>query len=956
MLYPYCPRLQVGDQPVARMPAKKNAGKASLTRSTAGAGFDFEDHVAAWLLLKVLTGQPLPGIEGSGTRLQMQVEPLGWEIDDILLTAILSANDPRRLAISCKSNEQVTASDLPADFVARCWRQWSKTDENPMIPHRDKLMLATRGRHNAFMATWTDLKVTARSSDSDLALSRMTATAKHRKVFQSVKGPANVPGVTPSEADVVEMINSIEVMPVDFQVVGSEYEGAAIAASRSLLVKSNLSEGNELWQELLTQAKNARLGSGTIEVFDLWHSLRRTFRLKDYPDYESSWQKLRELTEDYQRTIETEFVSGRAVKRETETEEVLEIIKKHTLSVVFGESGSGKSALVKRAFIDRLPNFDQVWLGPEQLELVVDESRRTSVGIEQPVFDVLTATAKIENILVVDSAERHSEDYAMKAKVLIEKLQEHNEACEAPVWRVIVIGLTEAWNGGALQKLTGGTAFGRKEVDALAAGTVQDVLRGTPGLEWLSTHSDAVSALTNLRTLAWVIQAAGNLSSKEGQMSPSFGGIADQLWRHWTDDKASVQRLLMKLAEREANFEHSFAISELVAEDAAVLDSLPVACPLRKSESTGRVRFQHNLAADWARYQRLREISDNVIEWSKLASNPFWHGALRMLGQFLLRQQVGSRSAWDEALMIAEQQQGTVPLAVDVLLDALFLDPNAGIFLDERADVLLADRGTRFLRLVNRFEHMATVPGHSGQNLGSFSDLSLYIETQFRVPLVTRWPPIAFFLSKYQDRVASLTAPGIARLCDRWLSATPSVLSDGSPMPLRREFAQLAFACARELQLGRAKGIIYAGDEDWEVRIYQAALAGAPDLPCEVSDWALEMAQRRPYRDDLQEKVREHHRERAAEHAQRMQQDAAYRERYERLKLLPPSLPLRQPLPPWPWGATDRVETQFREAVLRTASFRALMEANAAVAAEVLLACIIESQPETEYGSVSELA
>ena len=160
------------------------------------------------------------------------------------------------------------------------------------------------------------------------------------------------------------MINSIEIMPVDFQVVGSEYEGAAIAASRSLLVKSNLSEGNELWQELLTQAKNARLGSGTIEVFDLWHSLRRTFRLKDYPDYESSWQKLRELTEDYQRTIETEFVSGRAVKRETETEEVLEIIKKHTLSVVFGESGSGKSALVKRALIDRLPNFDQVWLGP----------------------------------------------------------------------------------------------------------------------------------------------------------------------------------------------------------------------------------------------------------------------------------------------------------------------------------------------------------------------------------------------------------------------------------------------------------------------------------------------------------------------------------------------------------------------------------------------------------------
>ena len=179
------------------MPAKKNAGTASLTRSTAGAGFDFEDHVAAWLLLKVLTGQPLPGIEGSGTQLQMQVEPLGWIIDDILLTAIVSANDTRRLAISCKSSRQVTASGLPADFVERCWRQWSKSDGNPMIRHKDKLLLATRGRHNAFMATWTDLKDAARGSDSQLALRRMTCTGKHRKIFQSVRDPAEGLGRDP---------------------------------------------------------------------------------------------------------------------------------------------------------------------------------------------------------------------------------------------------------------------------------------------------------------------------------------------------------------------------------------------------------------------------------------------------------------------------------------------------------------------------------------------------------------------------------------------------------------------------------------------------------------------------------------------------------------------------------------------------------------------------------------
>src|SRR5258708_1665252 len=103
----------------------------------------------------------------------------------------------------------------------------------------------------------------------------------------------------------------------------------------------------------------------------------------------------------------------------------------------------------------------------------------------------------------------------------------------------------------------------------------------------------------------------------------------------------------MTLATREASFEHSFAISQLESGDAAVLDDLPTVCPLRREEATGRIQFQHDLAADWARFQRLKEISDDTQQWAPFAGNPFWHGALRMLGQLLLRQKVGTRSAWD---------------------------------------------------------------------------------------------------------------------------------------------------------------------------------------------------------------------------------------------------------------------------------------------------------------------
>jgi len=58
--------------------ARDRSGQAT-TRSTAGPGFAFEDQVAAWLLLKMLTGETIPGMDGClGLRLQSQTSALEW--------------------------------------------------------------------------------------------------------------------------------------------------------------------------------------------------------------------------------------------------------------------------------------------------------------------------------------------------------------------------------------------------------------------------------------------------------------------------------------------------------------------------------------------------------------------------------------------------------------------------------------------------------------------------------------------------------------------------------------------------------------------------------------------------------------------------------------------------------------------------------------------------------------
>jgi hypothetical protein len=932
-----------------KKPTKRKLSRPSTTRSTAGPGFDFEDRVAAWLLLKTLSGQPLPGVEGFATRLQMQTEALGWTIDDILVTVRASPDDERHIAISCKSNVQVTRSGLPADFVTRCWQQWAKAEPNPMQHGKDCLMLVTRGPNNAFTATWTDLKEWAAGTDLALAVGRIRATAKHRKMFDGVKAPAKAAGVSAGDAETVAMINSIEVTPLDFQVANSEKERLAIKEARELLVNGSRAEGRRLWTELIAHARNTRLGSGTADIPDLWRQLRVKFALKDHPDYEASWRKLRALTQDHKATIETALPSGRTLDRKREADELMEQIASDSVCVVFGESGSGKSALVKATLDERLPSAAQVWFESETLDLAVNEATRTSLGISDPLIDVLDATACAENFLVIDAAERLGHGCALKAKALIEDLRKRNAAGAKPGWRVLIVGQTEAWVHRTLEELASTSLPTHVGVKELSDTTVKNVLRSVARLEWLATHDDAVSALRNLRTLAWVIQAAARFQGQDTSGALSLPAIADRLWVYWTSNKPSVQRLLIRLAEREAAFEHSFAISQLESGDAAVLDELPITSPLLRDDASGRLKFQHDLAADWARFQRLKEISGDTVQWARYAGNPFWHSALRMLGQLLLRQQVGSRSAWDVAFDVVEQNRETAPLADDVLLDALFLDPNAEAFLDARADPLLENRGVRLLRLVKRFEHVASVPGASAEMFNRFPDLGLYIEAFFRTPIFGHWRAMAKFVAKHRDRIAKMTSPTIGSLCDRWLTSTPPLLPNGSVTPFRREFAELALASARELQLICAKHIMTLGDGD--ARIYQAALSAAPDLPTDVSEWALEMAERRPYRADIVEQVRVYRREREKEREQQLATDPQYRKRQAQLERMSMINLSARKLPPWPLGAKTRLERRFREAVLRTAGFHALMRTNGVVAGEVLLACIIEDEPKEEYDS-----
>jgi hypothetical protein len=920
-----------------KAPRGGSAKRASATlRSTSGAGFEFEDLISAWQLVKALSGEQAPGIGGVITQVQAQVSTLGWGIDDLLLTA-QATTAPRRLAISVKGNLQVTAAGLPADFVTRAWEQW-RDPQGPFNRTADGLALVTLGTHQAFNPAWLEVKNACSGTDTVLAMSRIRGNKRQSDVFNSVQKPGSA-----SDEETIELIRRLHVLPTDLQFPHSENKAQAIAQCRHLLASGSDDEAQALWKELINVAKEVRLRSGTITIPDLLSLLRGQFGLRLHPYFERDWKTLFNITADHKARIETELPSGYAVPRTAEKASLQAAFADHPVTVVFGESGSGKSALVKSVLDGEYPSWNQVWFGPEELKTALSAARRGSLPLSHELSQVLNVTVKPQNVLVIDSAERiESREFIVIRQLLQAILPSDNEETEG-AWRVVIVAQIQSWVEGEETILVGRKAH-LFEVETLKNDAVKLALLPSPTLGWLAAHDDTIAALTNLRTLAWVIKAGAALGANAGVLA-SHTAIADRLWKYWTKDRADVKALMMRLAQREASFERSFALTDLEPADTATFTQRPDDLPLRLNERTNRIEFEHDLAADWARFQFLKQIWTDTPQWAALAGNPLWTNSLRMLGQFLLRQPAETGTAWGVAFGAAEAAKND--LAGHILLDALCLDPDAERFLTEHVDLLLDNGAEHFNRLLQRFHHIATVPAGGGMGLNAA--VGLYMETHYRSIVFGRWPPVLRFLIAQRERLASLVSSALARVIETWLTKTPRTLSNGNLMPFRIEMAEIALAMARTVQVEKGNGVMYLTRESL---LYTAPLAGTADLPTEVGNWALELAGRREVDAEVKRRIAEVQLQKTKEHTVRLKTDAEYKARHKERKQIPRILgSFHERLPPWPLGASARIDMDFRTACIKGNGIQSLMRVQPELAAEVLLALIIEDQPEREYHS-----
>ena len=682
--------------------------------------------------------------------------------------------------------------------------------------------------------------------------------------------------------------------------------------------------------------------SATIETLHAWKTAHEAeisaWVEHGHPGIFKSWDRLSALSRDQRNTIVTELPNHHAVARDGSA--LLEALERSGHCLVSGDSGVGKSALVKTTLDTAFPDTRQVWLGPEVLGKALSEAQRGSIEVSAPLSVLFEAAATPGGILVCDAVERTDALSVMLLAKLVGELAEKRNAGTSN-WRVVTVAQQAGFDV-HLDPLIG--LFGENviRVGPLELKDVQAALHSVPALAQHAYDAPFVALLGNLRTLAWII-AAGPLFAgiEPGRMAARFQ-IADRLWRYWTQNDSNLHSFMIALARRDADYERSFGLSDLEADERAAWNAGKARLPLSLSDRN-RLSFEHDLASDWARYEYLKEIGADVQRWSALASQPLWVAALRMFGQYLLREADQATQGWDGAFDAALAKGATA--ATDVLLDALALDPLADQFIAPRAALLFEDNGKLLDRLLARFMHIATVPKRSMRDAPD-PGVSLYAESEMRTPLWGLWPPMIRFLVEQREAISAFGSITVAKLCEMWLTEAPLRI-EGGPVLGRIGLAELALETARTDQVRAIAYDVFGGGSDADGGVYAAALSGGEDLPGAVSAFALEMARRRPLPQATQDRIDGLRR---AERKRRGESAKTQRQR----KMPAPEMSFLRPrkLPPWPLGPSGRLDARFRAAVITQGGLNRLANVAPDVVAEVLLACMVKDNPHEERGGM----
>ena len=583
--------------------------------ATAGAGGEFEDRVAAFVLLLLLAQSRAPILVDAIVRLvHFQARHLGWRTDDILIEADTALSTRRRLAIQVKRTFVVSASnDECAKTLAAMWDDFRSTDR--FDPSNDRLAIAVALGTKPILHDFAGLLDCARAAidESDflhrLSLrSYLSTRAKGQyAAVASILRSHSSEGV--SDNDVWQFLRVVHVLSYDFGT--STAQGELLTKSLLAHIYSGDDDpqtaANNSWNELVVEAGNVRPTAKSFQRSDLPASILAGHRqlvagdvraLLDLSKHgESVLNELHGSINPNLKFARTELVS-----------EFMDAVQQSPITAVIGDAGSGKSGLIKNA-IEVLAKSHPV-IAFQAVELAsphLDTSLHTiSPNLNVRTVETLLA-ASGPALIVIDGFERLLEHSQRDGFAHLVRLVTSSKSL-----KLVITCRSYAW------QTAKATLFGRGlptpkvvEVPNLTEDELDEAAQAFPGLT-LAMRSKEFRNLVRTPYLVWV---ASQLDWSNAPVPTTLSAFRKRCWtdlirfdsRRIGGMPARRERMFVQVAMQRAAQLRRFVALEQVDDEA--LDSLIASSLLHTSpDSSNMFAPSHDVLEDWAVQFHLGEV------------------------------------------------------------------------------------------------------------------------------------------------------------------------------------------------------------------------------------------------------------------------------------------------------------------------------------------------------------
>ncbi|MBB6559356.1 hypothetical protein HNP48_002023 [Acidovorax soli] len=636
---------------------------------TGGAGFTYEDAVAAHYCVAMLMGTTAASLDGKIVqRVSQQQGDFGEPLDDVIVDAAsLIDGASMRLSLQVKRSLTISSAASNTDFREVIHRSWTTLQKPDFRENLDRFGAASQSVAEEAIRAFNAVCEWARASDSaDTFIARFaeggSASGAHIAIVKAVRDLVEelVPAL--SDVQLHRLLAHSVLIRFDFLHEGATHDADAIVSLQRGLATESVDRAAELW-DLLRQL--ARDGAGRNAVHTRASILRALpgWRFGGVPAFERDIQMLRENTRHW-LDQQANSIGGTHLARRGLREKLTQQMSAHRLTLIKGLPGTGKTVLLRELLQG---------LAADGTTLLLTANRLSGRSwLEHARTNGLRATS-IEDLLVEVSATGHAvlaidgiDRIAPEQRAVVTDLlgQLHSNPTLAD-WRIVATARdagVEPLRNWVPSALLANAGVGYVDVLNLDDEDADSLSASLPALRPLLTGgNERVRLLARRPFFAAVLARGFSHSSYPSDFAPqSEVDLVDAWWSRGGYDAQlpqalTRQRALIELAQRSASdLGRHIRIRDLSAPTLGELSALEEDGLVQQVRPGHTVQFSHDIFFEWSFLHLMLDRDERWIEALTEAGEP---PALARVVELLSQATYVDFDQWQRELHVIEQAQ-----------------------------------------------------------------------------------------------------------------------------------------------------------------------------------------------------------------------------------------------------------------------------------------------------------